>query len=691
MNYCEFVMKDKVARITPIVMMKNFYLLILTLLFMACAGDPPAPVNIIENIPLTTPQLPLDVSLNRELFTQKVSVVYSGDKVSLSQLPAGVEAEIVNAHIVVRSYAAGVEYVVRGRTDNGSLTIVSERAPLVTFDSLDIHSVGCNALTVSSKEKIFLAGAHLFLSDEVNKTGAVEKQAATLSLLGDAVLCDGLDVCVQATRRDAIAVSGILYNCGATLAVEYAMNSALNVTKGLVVASGSIVATASKDVVKVKQGNFVMLGGNVSLGAVNEKADALTARNIYIYNGAVVADLQGAAAKGLKTKESVYLLGGEVKVHTSGGALFSEKKSDYSSSSCIKSSANVYIKNTNVSLVSDGDAGKGINCDALLQIDGGIVSIKTTGNDVNHPIDLNAHASPKGIKCDSTLLINGGKIEVLVMGKGERCEGVESKRDIVINGESTRLYIYAYDDAINSGGDFTVNNGVVYAYSVANDGIDSNNRISINGGVVLANGTHTPELGIDTDIEQMFTLTGGTVVSVGGAMGPSPCMPRNGATTAPVVAWNGVNVKRDNYINVADGDGEVFLSYRLPRTMPAAAVMVASPYIKKGGSYSMFLSDSISGGERLGYGLYSHAKAIDLHSAVEWKQKAVLSIIGRDGNVQSINPDTIKRGGAVPPMGPPPAGFPPHGAPGQPPMGPLSTHKPMAEEYDANHLPGMGW
>ena len=691
--------------------MKNIYIILFALLFAACADEVPVPMSIIENIPAAPPRLAADVELNRALYTQKVNIAFKGDAVQLSQLPAGITATTDGAFVTLRSSLAGVEYVVKGATDNGSLVILSEKSPLVTFDSLYIHSVGRNAVTISSKEKIYLAGEHLFLSDEAGSAAKADKQAATLSLFGDAVLCGGLDICLQATRRDALVATGILYMNGADVHVEYATGSALNATAGLVVAGGTLSATALKDIIKVKRGNFVMLGGDVSLGGAADKADAVVARNIYVFGGAIIADLQGAAAKGLSSKGCVFLVGGEVKVHTSGGVLFSEKKSDYSSSSCIKSKAHTYIKAANVSLASDGDAGKGINCDGRLQIDGGIISIKTTGNDVNHPIDLNAHASPKGIKCDSALLINGGKVEVLVLGRGERCEGVESKGDIIIDGEDTRLYIYAYDDAINSGSNLTVNSGTIYAYSVANDGIDSNGRIDIKGGVLLATGTHSPEQGIDTDVEQMFAITGGTVVALGGAMGPSPCMPKSRATCVPVVAWSGVDAKKDSYLNVADVDGDVLLSYRLPRTLPFASVVVASPLIEKGASYSIFLSDSISGGTRLGYGLYSHAQAVAPHKVAYWEQEALVAIIDHSGKVLNINPDTIKSDGGMPPFGPPPAGFPPQGAMGQPPFGPppagFPPHaaiaqpsmgpppagfKPMIpEEYDANNLPGLGW
>lgn len=665
-------------------LMRNALLFIMILFLVACGEKQPAyKVNIIDNIPTMVPQLPADVKLDQAAYTQKLFVSFTGVGVEVSSAPHGVDVSVNGSNVVLRSAVAGVEYVVRGTTDNGSLTIVSELSPLLTLDTLDIHSKGNHAIAVSSKEKIFIRGSVAALSDEPATGSVVDKQAALLSLMGDAVLCGGVDICLQATRRDALRSTGIIYIDSAHIAVDYAAASAVNATKGVLLAGGEFVGTALKDVIKIKQGNFIMLGGALTLGAAADKADAITARNIYLYGGVLTADVQGAAAKGLKSKESVFLLGGELKVHTSGGALFAEKKSDYSSSSCIKSSLNTYINGANVSLVSDGDAGKGINCDGLLQIDGGHIAIMTAGDDVNHPIDLNAHASAKGVKCDSTILINGGNIEILVFGKGTRCEGLESKRDIIIGGEDTKLYIYAYDDAINTGGNLTINDGRLFVYSVTNDGIDSNGAIDINGGLVIANGSRHPEQGIDCDFFGDYTLRSGTVISLGGTAGPHPCMPENAATEAAVVAWNGVSVENGHYLNLSGSDGELIFSYCLPFTMKNATLVISSPQMEKGGEYTLSMSDSISGGEYVGCGFYTSANAVAASSSVSWEQKELLSFIESDGEIRHVNPATMKRERGVPPPPPPPhnpgAPFPPAGDALQLPL------------YDANNLPCRGW
>ncbi len=662
--------------------MRTLFFTLFSLLIVACGGNAPvAKRNIIKNVPLEAPSLASDVKLSPEGFTQRVVVEFNGGAASLSPLPAGVTAQVTGADVLLRSSVPGVEYVVGGVTERGSLAVVSDFSPLLTIDTLSLRSVGRDALAVSSKEKIYIRGGVARLADEAAAGGVVDKQAAVVSLMGDAVLCGNVNMFLNAARRDAVRSSGVIYVDSASIEVESAAASAVNSTNGVVLAAGEISATAVKDVIKVKKGNFIMLSGALMLAATADKSDAVAARNIYVYGGVVDVDLQGAAAKGLKSKESVFLLGGEINVHTSGGALFAEKKSDYSSSSCIKSALNTYVNNACVSLQSDGDAGKGINCDGLLQVDGGRLRVKTTGNDVNHPIDLNAHASAKGVKCDSTILVNGGDIEILVCGKGERCEGLESKCDIIIAGDDARVYVCAYDDAINAGGNFTLDAGCVYAFSAMNDALDSNAKIDINGGVLIANGAHSPEQGVDCDFERDYTLRGGTLVSVGGAMGPAPVLPKGDETRVAVVSWSVPQVEKDRFVSVATAEGELLLSYCLPRSLRRASVVFASPSIERGGDYSLFMSDSLVGGVHIGCGLYAGGAAVAGDSGVAWRQEELLAVIGDGGEPRFINPDTIKWHEGNGPHGfppfdgnvPPPPGFSPppmmDGRPLPPPPG----------------------
>ncbi|MBR5068951.1 MAG: carbohydrate-binding domain-containing protein [Bacteroidales bacterium] len=89
----------------------------------------------------------------------------------------------------------------------------------------------------------------------------------------------------------------------------------------------------------------------------------------------------------------------------------------------------------------------------------------------------------KAIKAQGTILIEGGNITLSTCTPG--AEGLESKRDIIINGGI--LNVDAYDDAINALMTMTVNGGIVNAKSSHNDGID------INGGQLKPWATSIPK------------------------------------------------------------------------------------------------------------------------------------------------------------------------------------------------------
>ena len=89
--------------------MKKIYIILFALLLAACAGEVPAPMSIIENIPTTPPRLAADVELNRALYTQKVDILFKGNEVQLSQLPAGITATTDGAFVTLHSLLAGVE------------------------------------------------------------------------------------------------------------------------------------------------------------------------------------------------------------------------------------------------------------------------------------------------------------------------------------------------------------------------------------------------------------------------------------------------------------------------------------------------------------------------------------------------------------------------------------------------------
>ncbi len=711
-----------------------FTLLVSLLLFTACADRSAAPLvrmNVFDTIPTTPPVLDKKYTLDSEDYNSLVDVTFDKGAVKYSSLPDGVTVATDGKSVHFTSAVGGVEFRLSGRSEDGSFSVVSDSSLLVTLDDVALSSRKGAPVAISSRGVAYLKVAEKssnFLVDRPSAAGAdTVKTAAAIMSTGDIVLCGSGKLAINGKRRYALYSGGRLIVDGPMLSVENSVRDALSSDGGVAVVKGLLKINSTKDAIKSKKGNVLFLGGTTQLTSVGQKGDGVQAANIYMYDGYVSVKTQGDASRGFNAKGSVYVIDGSLAVLTEGNVTFSPKKADYSSNSCVKCGKSMYMAGGYLNLENRATAGKGINCNGKMQMDGGLLLVRNYGEDVQHPTLPDAHSSAKGVKCDSVISINGGKLEILVFGKGERCEGLESKNDIVIGGDAD-VYVYATDDALNSGGNIIVNGGRLYAYSANNDGIDSNYGITINGGLVVANGSGSPEQGIDCDFDANFCMKGGTLVSIGGMMGLAPNLPRNKQTTQHAVAWSGVELQRGKYVNLSDASGNTLLSYKLPRTLKSGGVVVSTPELAGDTKYRLSMSDTVVGGTYGGNGFYNGATLPETAAAREFALQSLIARVDSDGNVEPLSVDSTEyKPGMMPPPPfgagngafPPPPGngkFPPPGggAPGMmPPPGfdinniPDSIKKRFApdgkfpfpppfargadEGYNDNNLPGDGW
>lgn len=691
--------------------MKKVSFSFLSLLLVAACSAPQRDAVVLPGIPKEAPQLNDAARFDANDFKHSVDVRYNGDTVIVvSDLPEGITYRANGADIVINSSVEGVEYILSGGMLKGSFSLLSQKPALLSLSSIAVNSQKRNAVTVSAPLTFVRAvgGTPSYIIDGVpGDTVYAPKNAAALRIEGDAVLCGG-NIAVRGERGSAVHCSGHLLFNGGNFSVEASRKDAVVADSAILVADGNIRVAATADALKSKKGSVTLAGGNILLQSNGSKGDGIQARNVYLFGGNVQAVVAGDAARGINSKGAVYLVDGVLNVESNGNAIFSEKKSDYTSGACIKSGTHLYIGNATLSLKNNGDGGKGINCNGLMQMDGGVLLVENYGNDVQHHEDREAHTSAKGVKCDSAVVINGGIIDIRTYGSGERCEGLESKRTMTIAGENTSVYIFANDDAINAGGRFTVKGGRIYAYSACNDGIDCNEGIDIEGGLVVANGCHTPEQGIDVDNPALFSVKGGTYITMGGTFGPNVAQPMGKATVQPALGWRSTGLQRGKYAVIADKE-KPLVAYCLPRTLADGAICFTSPDVREGSDYAMLVVDAVSGGEYIGNGVYLLPDAVEM-SAAEWKKAEINVADEKENGGFPFPPGGMKFDGNFPP--PPPGmkfdgNFPPlppgmefdGNFPPPPPGGmnfegsfppPPPVHQ-DTEGYGAGNLPGGGW
>jgi hypothetical protein len=104
-----------------------------------------------------------------------------------------------------------------------------------------------------------------------------------------------------------------------------------------------------------------------------------------------------------------------------------------------------------------------------------------------------------------------------------------------------------------------VSGGYVYAFSVNNDGIDSNRNLYFKGGTTYAYGTTQPECGIDAAEGYSVYISGGTLMAVGGG----ESYPAS-SSSQPSIVYGGT-VNSGATITISNGSSEV-ASYVMGRS-----------------------------------------------------------------------------------------------------------------------------
>jgi len=151
---------------------------------------------------------------------------------------------------------------------------------------------------------------------------------------------------------------------------------------------------------------------------------------------------------------------------------------------------------------------------------------------------------------------------------------------------------------VNAAQNLTINGGVYYAHSDANDGTDSNGTMFINGGFNISNGARAPEEGFDCDNNQ-FKITGSTSIGTGGGTSG----PTLSVCTQPSVR---INTQPSYALQILKSDGTVICTYQCPAFTGGGGggpgggnnmvVLFTDPQLEMGQTYTIKYGGTISGG-----------------------------------------------------------------------------------------------
>ena len=483
-----------------------------------------------------------DDYIENTTFAKTITITFStsGDA-TVSGDDEGIVSISGNDVIATNNGKNVIKYILTGETTDGFFKLYSSKKQAIVLNGVKITNPDGAAINNQSKKRTFIVlndGSKNYLTDGTKYKDAVDDE--------------DMKACFFSEGQLIFSGSGYLEvdgNCKAGIR------------------SDDYVRTLPKTNIFVDASSGNAIRGN----------DA-----VIVTGGVINVNVTGTADKGISTDGEVRIDGGRTTIMTSGGYEYDEDDKDYSACSGIKADSIVNINGGELNIKSTGTGGKGINCDDKININDGVIRIVTTGKRYK---DSKGSVSPKGIKADGDITVNGGQTQIRLEGTGDGTEALESKGEIHI--EAGTLECYSYDDAINSKGNLYINGGYIYARATNNDGIDSNMNLYINGGVVIAEGGQQPECGIDAAEGYSAFINGGTVIAVGGGM--------QAISSSSKQASIAVSASLGITIGLLSGSTAI-LGYKTPSSNSGTALMISSPSLKSGSTYTLRSGADISGG-----------------------------------------------------------------------------------------------
>lgn len=435
----------------------------------------------------------------------------------------GVSVTSDGADVTVNAEAGlmDVVYFLSGSTQNGSLTISSDKRCVLTMNGVTIVNPEGPAINVLSGKKVsvnLLRGTENILSDAAENS----KKAAFLSK-GQLVF-DGWGVLkVSGLKKHAIQSDEYVRIDGGDIQVLSAVSDGIHCAY-FVINDGSLtVDNVGGDAVDGDEGFISINGGNTNISLPIDDTHGLSCDSTVTVNGgSLTINVVGNQSKGISSGNSTIINNGFINITASGNVVLEESGSGYDPSYCtaIKSDSQIVVMGGNlvINCTSTNQGGKGLSADGDILIYDGYVSITTNGAGATYTNEEGVTDSYTCacIKGDANMQILGGTIECRSTGSGGKGINVDGTLTIGReNAENDVLTLtvvttgarflvssgtgggggwnpggpddnsdYANPKAIKSMGDLTVNSGNINitCSQDGGEGIESKSILTINGG-----------------------------------------------------------------------------------------------------------------------------------------------------------------------------------------------------------------
>lgn len=334
-----------------------------------------------------------------------------------------VSAKVSGAHVTLlqaESVAEEISYVLKGRTDNGSLYMDGHFKATFVLDGVSITNPDSAAINIQDGKRVALvlnAGTVSTLTDGIKTAGASgDAHNACMFVNGHTEIEGAGELVVNANVKHGITSDEYLQvkKSAGVITVASAPGDGLHVGQYYKQGGGVVTITCQ--------------GDGVDVGA---KKDPSTEDNgkVFIDGGQLTIVTSGDATKGMKCDDAMEINGGTVNISVKGNAYYDASEYDITSASGLKPGKTFAMTGGTVSVLATGSGGKGLNAGGAVSISGGKFTAVTCGAVYAYGSD---DTKPQGVKSDGNITVSGG--EVYVAASKDKGTAFKTDYSFAING-----------------------------------------------------------------------------------------------------------------------------------------------------------------------------------------------------------------------------------------------------------------
>ncbi len=518
--------------------------------------------------------------------------------------------------------AAGV-YVISGKLENGQIVV-------------DVQNKGTVRLVLNGAEIKSSDNAPIYVKN-AGKT-IISLEAGTENIITDGTKYTLEDSSTDEPSAAIFSKDNLVINGSGKLTVKANYNDGITSKDDLKITGGNIKITSvddglvGRDILAVKKGTITIEAGGDAIKSSNDEDN--TKGIIAIENGTF--NLK-AEKDGIQAETAVLIADGSFNINSGGGSVNGTKKAEGNMRGArgpMGGKDNNFNRtpptendNTNsdktATAETETESKKAIKAISDIGIAGGTFNIDSADDSIhsnNNAIiekgNFTITSGDDGIHADATLSIKGGKINIT-----KSYEGIESAVITISDGD---IHVTSSDDGINAAGGadgsnkININGGYI-VINASGDGLDANGSIYMTKGTVVAYGPTSNGNGV-LDYDGTFDMTGGFLVAAGSS--GMIQTPSDSSTQYSIEMTYPQIQAAGTLVNLQNSKGKSIATFAPIKDYQA--VIISSPELKKGESYTLYSGGSST--TTATDGLYTNAKyengtkvvSFTISSSVTW-------------------------------------------------------------------------